>query len=171
MQEEPATDPDSGSARALDRTPARGEAGAPAQGHVEVPKQSAAAPVLRSVACGTAAFLGVGVVWDLAALVVTTPPWWPAVSYSLVALGAALACAAVLLRTLQRRGRARRETRRSAIELLAIGVVLLAWTLRGDAEVVPDSPLVAAQAVGALVLSAVSLARRAETGRPTSGRL
>jgi hypothetical protein len=167
MQEEHATDSTLGASRDPDRTPARshGEVATRVQG--DVPKRSAATPLLQAVTCGTAAFLGVGVAWDLSAVVVTTPPWWPAVSYSLVALGGALACAAVLLRTLQRRGRAPRESRRSALELVAVGIVLLAWTLRGDAEVVPDSPLVAAQAVGVLLLAAVALARRRETGRPT----
>jgi hypothetical protein len=135
-----------------DRTPTRGAG--------EDPAPAAAGTLLRAAACVTAAFLGVGVLWDLAGQLVPVSPWWPAVSYSLVGLGAALACVAVLLRTLRRRGRAPRETRRMAVELLAIGVVLLAWSLRGHAEVVPDAPLVAAQAVGVLLLAAVALARR-----------
>jgi hypothetical protein len=167
MQEEHATDSMRGAPRDPDRTRTRSRSEVATRGQGDVPTRSAATPLLQAVTCGTAAFLGVGVVWDLIAVVVTAPPWWPAVSYSLVALGGALACTAVLLRTLQRRGRAPRESRRSALELLAVGVVLLAWTLRGDAEVVPDSPLVAAQAVGALALSAVALARRRDTGRPT----
>jgi hypothetical protein len=142
---------DSEATRVPDRTPTRGAR--------EYPAPAATGTLLRAAACATAAFLGVGVVWDLAGQLVPVSPWWPAVSYSLIGLGTALACVSVLLRML-RRGRAPRETRRMAVELLAIGVVLLAWSLRGHAEVVPDSPLVAAQAVGALLLGAVALTRR-----------
>jgi hypothetical protein len=162
MQDEHATDSRRGSTREPDRTPARSHSEVATRAQGDLPTRSARPRLLQAVACGTAAFLGVGVAWDLIAVVVTAPPWWPAVSYSLVALGGALACTAVLLRTLHRRGRAPRESRRSALELVAVGIVLLAWTLRGDAEVVPDSPLVAAQAVGVLLLATVALARRRE---------
>jgi hypothetical protein len=138
----------------------------PAPGTGEYLAPAAPGALLRAAACATAAFLGVGVLWDLAGKLVPVPPWWPAVSYSLIGLGTGLACVAVLLRTLLRRGRAPREARRMTVELLAIGVVLLAWSLRGHAEVVPDAPLVAAQAVGALLLGAVALARRHARGGP-----
>jgi hypothetical protein len=156
MQDGYPTDP--AASRAPDRTPSRGSG--------EDPAPAPSGTLLRAAACASAAFLGVGVMWDLAGRIVPVSPWWPAVSYSLIGLGAALACVAVLLRMLLRRGRAPRETRRMAVELLAIGVVLLAWSLRGHAEVVPDSPLVVAQAVAAMLLAAVALARRrARRGR------
>jgi hypothetical protein len=151
MQEKGLGDPEGGAARAHRRDPGTGVGGVRAPG--------AAAPLLRGAACGTAAFLGVAAAWDVAGMAVDVPPWWPAVSHAMVAMGVAFACIAVLLRVLGRGRRAPAETARIGIELVAIGLVLLAWVLRGDPEVVPDPPLVAAHVVAVLVMAGVAALR------------
>jgi MYXO-CTERM domain-containing protein len=109
---------------------------------------------------GAAVLLVAGAAWDLPVLALDVPAWWPPVSYALLALGAATACLAVLLRMLGSRRRAAGETRRTAAALFGIGIVLLAWLLRGHAEVPPDPPLIVAQAIGVGLLALLALAAR-----------
>jgi hypothetical protein len=50
--------------------------------------------------------------------------------------------------------------RRTLGQLLAIGIILAAWVLRGDAEIPPDPPLVAASVLGAVLYAAFTIRRR-----------
>jgi hypothetical protein len=127
-------------------------------------------------------FLVFAPVWDAAGYAGLLPPWWPPVSYVMIGFGIAVASLGVLSRTLQRRRTSRQSgaheavrqasdarqasaargvayapARGAALELLAIGLFLAAWLLRGDAEIPPDPPLVAAQlaAMVGVVLAAL----------------
>jgi hypothetical protein len=96
-------------------------------------------------AAAAAALAGAGA-WDTIRL--ARVQVWPGVSYVLTALAVVAACAGVLLRVFARRPARARTT----VELAAIGLVLLAWWLRGHPDIPADLPLVAAELVGALVL-------------------
>jgi hypothetical protein len=81
--------------------------------------------------------------WDVAGAVGLLPPWWPPVSWVCAAAGMAAGCAAVLIDVLG----ARRGLRAADAggRLLALGILLGAWLLRGDAEIAPELPIVAAE--------------------------
>jgi hypothetical protein len=98
--------------------------------------------------------IAVATAWDIAGTAASVQAWWHAASYVALAASAVLACGAVLLRTFER-PRMPGETRRLAADLLAIGLLLLGWVLRGHHEVPPDPPLIGAQvlALGVLVLT------------------
>ena len=115
------------------------------------------------------------VIWDLAGAAGVLPAWWPPVSWYLIGAGIAAACVAALMGILSgRRGRrqsadaassaadaapARGPGPRIGVQLLAIGVLLAAWLLRGHAEIPPDAPIVAAE-VASAVLYALASRRR-----------
>jgi hypothetical protein len=112
----------------------------------------------RAARMGTAAAavaLAGATVWDLARL--ARVQVWPAVSYVLTAAAIGAACAGVLLRVLTRRPARARNT----IELAVIGLVLLAWWLRGHPAIPADPPLVGAEFLAALVLGGSAGFRRA----------
>lgn len=111
----------------------------------------AAGAVRRTASAGAVAFLGVAAVWDAAGAYGWLPLWWPPVSHALVAAGVAAASIAILVRTLQRRRGTPHDSRATAVELVAVGLFLGAWLLRGHAEIPPDPPLVAAQLVALLL--------------------
>jgi hypothetical protein len=106
--------------------------------------------------------LGAGSLWDLAGALGALPPWWPPPGYVLVALGIAAGSIAVLLRLLLTPRTHSRRPALTALELLAIGLFLGTLTLRGDAEIPPDPPLVGAQLVafGAFVAALALRSRR-----------
>lgn len=106
------------------------------------------------------AYATAGVLWDTAGALHLLPPWWPPVGYVLVALGVALTCAGVLLRILGTPRGAPSRAALTALELAATGVLLAALFLRGDAEIPPDPPLVAAQLVALAGLLLASFRRR-----------
>jgi tungstate transport system substrate-binding protein len=127
---------------------------------------------LRAAAEATAlAFLVFAPLWDVLGWSGALPAWWPPVSYVMIAAGIAAGCLAVLVRTLQRRVRVRGEratyaggrgARGTLLELVAMGLLLGAWILRGDAEIPPDPPLVVAGLIALAVLAvAVRLRMRA----------
>jgi hypothetical protein len=97
--------------------------------------------------------------WDVAGTCALLPPWWPPVSHVLIGLGVGAGCLAVLLRLLllPRTASSRHPT---LLELGALGLLLGAWLLRGDAEVVPDPPLVGTQVVALALLAAAAWLRR-----------
>ena len=114
------------------------------------------------------AMIHTAAVWDLLGTSGVLPPWWPPVSYVLAALGIAAACTGALLVMLATRryvpaaeDGARPAPPRSGIgvQLLATGVLLAAWVLRGDAEIPPDPPLVAAEVLAAALYAFVALRR------------
>ena len=109
--------------------------------------------------------------WDILGVAGALPPWWPPVSYGLVGAGVAAACLSVLFVTLTARRHpqstavddraAAPGTRRgSAGQLLATGILLTGWILRGHAEIPPDVPIVAAQVAGAALYAFFTLRYR-----------
>lgn len=114
------------------------------------------------------AMIHTAAIWDLLGTSGVLPPWWPPVSYVLAALGIAAACTAALLfmlaahrRVPARDAAAHPARRRSSMggQLLAIGILLGAWILRGDAEIPPDLPLVAAEVLAAALYAVFTLRR------------
>jgi hypothetical protein len=105
------------------------------------------------------AITGSAAAWDLAHLAAPMPRWWATASWAAIAAGAAAVCGVVLLRTL-RRPRPPGETKRLATDLAAVGLLLLAWWLRGHPEVPPDSPLIFAQGIAVLALALTAWRRR-----------
>ena len=105
------------------------------------------------------AMIHTAALWDVLGTLDVLPPWWPPVSYSMAGMGIAAATLAVLFHVLgTRRYRAGLEGApaptgrvRTGGELAAAGILLAAWLLRGDAEIPPDVPLVAAEVVAAVV--------------------
>lgn len=103
--------------------------------------------------------------WDVLGLLDALPPWWPPVSYVMAGVGVAAASLAVLFDILgtrrQRSGPgavpAPTARRRTGGQLAAAGILLAAWILRGDAEIPPDVPLVAAEVLAAVVYAIVSV--------------
>jgi hypothetical protein len=116
--------------------------------------------VRRVATAGAAAFLTVAAIWDVAGAFGWLPRWWPPVSHALVAAGVAAASIAILVRTLQRRRGTAYDSRATGVELVAVGVFLGAWLLRGHADIPPDSPLVAAQLVALLLFVGAGWWRR-----------
>jgi uncharacterized membrane protein len=119
------------------------------------------------------AMIHTAVLWDVLGAAGALPPWWPPVSHVLIGAGSAAACLAVLVVTLSTRRRPRppdgagddraaaaSARRGSAGQLLAIGILLVGWVLRGHAEIPPDTPIVAAE-VAAAALYAFTALRRA----------
>lgn len=111
-------------------------------------------------------------IWDLLGTAGVLPPWWPPVSWVLAGLGIAAACTAALLFLLATRrsmpavsAAGHRGRLRSGIggQLLATGILLGAWVLRGDAEIPPDPPLVAAEVLAAALYALLALRRRPVT--------
>jgi hypothetical protein len=122
----------------------------------------------RAVNAAALTFLVFAPAWDAAGYAGLLPPWWPPVSYVMIGFGIAFGSIGVLSRTLQRRRASRQSgagavrterhtpeavgvayapARGAALELLAIGLFLAAWLLRGDAEIPPDPPLITAQLI------------------------
>ncbi|MBR9989731.1 MAG: hypothetical protein KFH98_08255 [Gemmatimonadetes bacterium] len=107
--------------------------------------------------------------WDLMGTAGLLPPWWPPVSYVLAAAGIAAACLAVLAAMLLQRwpratdaapaGSPARDWTRTAGQLVAVGILLTGWILRGDPEIPPDMPLVAASVTGAALYAAFTFRR------------
>lgn len=110
--------------------------------------------------------------WDVAGALGALPQWWPPVSYVCIAAGIAAACLAGLFGMFARprlpprdpagstaahdsgvsgSARSTRPAGRIGGQLLAAGLLLAAWLLRGDAEIPPDPPLVAAELAGAVL--------------------
>jgi hypothetical protein len=108
-------------------------------------------------------FLGTGALWDLAGMLGALPPWWPPPGYVLISFGIAATCVSVLLRVLLTPRGAPTQPGITALELAAVGVLIAALILRGDAEVPPDPPLVMAQlAACAAIFGALPLRRRGQ---------
>jgi uncharacterized membrane protein len=103
--------------------------------------------------------------WDVLGLLDALPPWWPPVSYVMAGAGVAAASLAVLFDILGTRRRrsgsgaapAHIGGIRAGGELAAAGILLAAWILRGDAEIPPDVPLVAAEVLAAVIYAIVSV--------------
>jgi hypothetical protein len=111
-------------------------------------------------------FLGTGALWDLAGMLGTLPPWWPPPGYVLIAFGIAATCIAVLLRVLLTPRGAPTHPGITLLELAAVGVLIGALILRGDAEVRPDPPLVIAQLAACVaIFSALPLRSRGRRRR------
>jgi hypothetical protein len=137
-----------------------------------------AVALLRGTAdSASRSFLAFAATWDAAGWLGLLAPWWPPISYVMIAAGIVAGCTAVLVRTLQRRrlgaggrGAAYSPGRGTLIELIALGLLLGGWILRGDAEIPADPPIVAAQLVGfgmialAAVLRARSIRRDPDPG-------
>lgn len=104
-------------------------------------------------------------VWDVLGALGFLPAWWPPVGYVLVAGGVTAACLAVLLHMLSA-PRVARSVSRTAGTLFAIGILLGAWLLRGDAEIEPDPPLVVAEVAAAALYAALTLWRPHRTTVP-----
>lgn len=104
-------------------------------------------------------------VWDVLGALGVLPAWWPPVGYVLVAGGVTAACLAVLLH-LMTAPRAARSVFRTAGTLFAIGILLGAWLLRGDAEIEPDPPLVVAETAAAALYAVLALWRPRRTTVP-----
>jgi hypothetical protein len=120
-------------------------------------------PAERTVLCTAFGFLGTGALWDLAGVLGALPPWWPPPGYVLIAFGIAATCFAVLLRVLLTPRGAPTQPAITMLELAAVGVLIGALILRGDAEVPPDPPLVMAQlAACAAIFGALPLRRRGQ---------
>jgi hypothetical protein len=117
--------------------------------------------------------------WDVLGALGALPAWWPPVSYVLAGAGIVAACLAVLFAILAARrgsrvmqdtlppadigpgGAAPAGTRTpTGGQLLAIGILLGVWLLRGDAEIPPDLPLVAAEVLAAALYAVFTLRRR-----------
>lgn len=115
--------------------------------------------------------------WDVLGTAGLLPAWWPPVSYVLAALAIAAACLAALLVMLTARTSGRavghgpggdgtprvRARVGTGGQLLAIGILLIAWMLRGHAEIPPDAPLVAAEVLAAALYAVFTLRRRMVT--------
>jgi hypothetical protein len=120
-------------------------------------------PAERAVLCMALGFLGTGALWDLAGMLGVLPPWWPPPGYVLIAFGIAAMCVAVLLRVLLTPRGAPRQPGITLMELAAVGVLIGALILRGDAEVPPDPPLVMAQLAACVaIFGALPLRRRGQ---------
>jgi hypothetical protein len=96
--------------------------------------------------------------WDVLGAFGVLAPWWPPIGYVLACAGIVAACLEVLA-TMLSTPRAARSAPRTAGRLLAIGILLGTWILRGDAEIEPDTPLIVAQAVAALLYAALAVRR------------
>jgi hypothetical protein len=120
------------------------------------------------VLCVALGFLGTGALWDLAGMLGALPPWWPPPGYVLIAFGIAAACVAVLLRVLLTPRGAPTQPLITLLELAAVGVLIGALILRGDAEVPPDPPLVMAQLAACLVIFGARPLRRRGQRRPAA---
>jgi hypothetical protein len=90
---------------------------------------------------------------------------WPRLSHGLTAAGLAAGLIAVLLRVLTDRRGVRGARRTTALELIALGLILGAWRLRGHAAIPPDRPLAGAALLGLLLLAFAAWLRV----RPPSG--
>jgi peptidoglycan/LPS O-acetylase OafA/YrhL len=101
--------------------------------------------------------------WDVLALLRAPADRAPGVTHTLLAVGIGSGCGAVLLRMLQRR---RTEPRPAGTiaAIVALGLLLAVWLLRGHPGIPPDGPLIGAQLFGlALCLYAVRRGTRAST--------
>lgn len=127
-------------------------------------------PLQHGISVFAGVLLSVAALWDLAGAMVLAPPWWPLVSHATAAAGIASGCAAVLLRLFDRRLR-RRRSRGTPLQLIALGLMLLAWLLRGHRGIPADPPIVAAEAAAAaLYLRAIHRARDpSQTGPGSAG--
>ena len=119
------------------------------------------APELRVYAH---AMIHTAALWDVLGLLDALPPWWPPVSYVMAGIGVAAASLAALFHILgarrQRSGPAApapTDRTRTGGELAAAGILLAAWVLRGDAEIPPDVPLVAAEGLAAVLYAIVAV--------------
>jgi hypothetical protein len=123
--------------------------------------------VARGLRAATLVLIGAAALWDTVGLLAVRPPWWPPLSYGLAGAAILTGCVAVLvtLFTTRRVPRAAPGAPPTAApphtgsQLIAIGILLAAWLLRGHAEIPPDAPLIAAE-VFAAALYAVITRRR-----------
>jgi hypothetical protein len=127
---------------------------------VKMTVSTAATTVRQAAASYATGVLATAALWDLAGHLGALPPWWPPVSYVLIAAGIASGCIAVFLRVLQRSRHDPAGRGATLIELVAFGIFLGAWLLRGDAEVPADRPLVAAGLLAAALLLGTAWRRR-----------
>jgi hypothetical protein len=104
------------------------------------------------------AMIHTAALWDILGAFGVLAPWWPPIGYVLVCAGIVAACLEVLA-TMLSSPRAARSAPRTAGRLLAIGILLGTWILRGDAEIEPDLPLIMAQAAAALLYAALAIRR------------
>jgi hypothetical protein len=114
--------------------------------------------------------------WDVLGASGILPSWWPPVSYVLAGAAVASGCTAVLLAVLTARARPRAHATADPSaerplaaararpvgggQLLALGILLAAWLLRGAAEIPPDLPLVAAEVLAAALYALFALRHR-----------
>jgi MYXO-CTERM domain-containing protein len=120
--------------------------------------------VRRGVGIAAAVLLTAAAVWDLVGGAGILPAWWPRVSHALAGAGIAAACLAIFIRTMQRRRGVPGGSGATAVELLAVGLFLVARMLRGHAEIPPDPPIVGGQLVALGLLAWAAWRRRR---RPT----
>jgi hypothetical protein len=104
------------------------------------------------------AMIHTAALWDILGAFGVLAPWWPPIGYVLACAGIVAACLEVLAAMLSSPSAAR-SAPRTAGRLLAIGILLGTWILRGDAEIEPDPPLIVAQAVAALLYAALGVRR------------
>ena len=104
------------------------------------------------------AMIHTAALWDILGASGVLAPWWPPIGYVLVGAGIVAACLEVLAGMLST-PRGARSAPRTAGRLLAIGILLGTWIVRGDAEIEPDLPIVVAQAFAALLYAALAVRR------------
>lgn len=98
-----------------------------------------------------AALAAIALATDAAGSAGLLPGAWPVASYAVLAIVITGGLIIALLRMLH----ARRGTRARGVgsDLVALGLLLLAWLLRGHREIPPDPPLVAAELIGTALLA------------------
>lgn len=116
-------------------------------------------PAARVLGTTAAALLAAAAAWDAVGALAAVPPWWPVPGYVGIGAGVALGCVAIgtHVLTTRREHRARRST---ALRLVALGVLLGAWLLRGHHEIPADPPVIVAQLAAATVLLISGLLQR-----------
>jgi hypothetical protein len=114
--------------------------------------------IQKAVRAYAHAMIHTAALWDILGAFGVLAPWWPPIGYVLACAGIVAACLEVLA-TMLSTPRAAHSAPRTAGRLLAIGILLGTWILRGDAEIEPDTPLIVAQAVAALLYAALAVRR------------
>jgi hypothetical protein len=116
-------------------------------------------PAPRVLGSAAAALLAAAAAWDGVGALAAVPPWWPVPGYVGIGAGVALGCVGIMVHVLTTR-REHRARRITALRLVALGVLLGAWLLRGHHEIPADPPVIVAQLAAATVLLISGLLHR-----------